>query len=152
LDVDRLTQLQNEGLDDRLKQGAAYLGRLWRAGTRCRDSWVGQCPCGDQANPFCRAKERWISLLLERHSGSWPYGLTGREPFSMVEAMTVSMFEASGLTAIVELPGATKPIRVGPKASAWQTVSDLGRTTPGEDRKEALEAVEKIQKVFLPTS
>jgi hypothetical protein len=145
---DRLKELQDEGLDDRLRQGAAYVGRLWRDGIRCRDSWSGLCSCGDLETAFCRGKKRWIQVLLDRHGLMWPYGLTGREPFAVIEAMTLSMFRASGLTAIADLPGAKSPVKIGPKGAAWDTVRDLGAVEPGEGRDEAIRAVELIGKVF----
>lgn len=145
--MDRIEQLKKEGLKARLLKGAAFLGDGWRAGQRCKRAWSGSCVCGAEATDFCKDKMHWVKLLLEYHGG-WPYELTGTEEFTVIEAMTIGQFEASGLTARVELPGVETPLRFGAKGTVWTTLVDLAITVPGEDREAAIVAVQKLQKHF----
>jgi len=150
--TDRLIELKLEAMDDRLKKGAAYLGETWMRGLRCASGWKGSCGCGAGETAFCRGKLRWVALLLERNGGCWPYELSGQEDFAVIEAMTVSTFKASGLTAIVSMPGVSTPIRFGARGTPWQTMVDLALTEPGAERDGALRAVELIQKTFPQAS
>lgn len=145
--TDRIQELQIEALEDRLRKGAAFIGAQWRAGVRCASGWSGVCSCGPATNAFCRGKMRWVEILLERHK-SWPYGVVPTDPFAVIEAMTVSMFKASGLTALVSAPGASAPWRVGEGGTEWQTIADLGAIEPGEALDQAVRAVDLIQKTF----
>jgi hypothetical protein len=126
----------------RLVKGAGVLGRLWREGGRCDSGWTGFCRCSPKTD-FCRAKTRWVSLLLDLHLG-WPYDLTGEEEFAVVEAMTVTAFTASGLTAAVEVPGARRPLRFGRNGTIWKTLVDLAIANDPT----AVEAVVKVQECF----
>ncbi len=147
---DRIQEIKREALPGRLRLGAEALGSLWRAGGRCPDLWAVPCSCGASEGDFCRAKVRWAGLLLEWYGGLWPRDLTGREPYAIVEAMRVDprWWEATGLTALVEIPGGQAPIRVGPRGTSWKTVEDLDLIPAGPGRDEAMRAVERIQKVF----
>ncbi len=162
---DRVEELKKRAGSRRLGTGSAYLGKAWRSGHRCKGGWTGSCPCPPaEQTPFCKGKIRWVEILLSSNDGRWPYELTGAEDFAIIEAMTLSQFEALGLTALVELPGAEQPIRIVSEPvlvthegrfqktvtprSAWWTIVDLALTVPGEDREEALRAVEKLQAVF----
>lgn len=160
MDNDRVRETQQRALSRRIGMGSAYLGTAWRNGHRCGGGWTGHCGC-DAPTPFCQGKLRWVGLLLELHDGQWPYGLTGDEPFAIIEAMTVDQFEASGLTALVEAPGASRPLRIPPGGtlleyagknekkywlrSSWWMIVDLALTNPGKERKEVLGVVEKLQ-------
>ena len=145
--MERLEQLKRAGLKARLLKGAVFLGKGWKAGQRCKNGWTGTCTCGAEATSFCKDKQQWVKLLLEYH-GVWPYELTGTEDFAIIEAMrSVSQFEASGLTARVELPGVETPIRFGAKGTMWTTLVDLAIIPPGEARDEAIAAVQKTQTV-----
>ena len=145
---DRVFELQQRSIFKRLGTGSAYLGEAWRNGHRCKGGWTGSCPCGDAGmTPFCKGKVRWVALLLQLH-GHWPYELTGQEEFAIIEAMPLTQFAATGLTARVEVPGAALPIRFGRNGTHWWTLLDLALTVPGEDRDEALQAVQKIQTVL----
>lgn len=145
--MDRIQELQLEALEDRLRKGAAFIGAQWTAGVRCASGWSGACSCGPSENAFCRGKVRWVSLLIERHGG-WPYGVAATDPFAVIEAMTVSMFKASGLTARVQVPGASTQWRIGKNGTEWQTLIDLAAVDPGEDRDSAVQAVDLIQKTI----
>ena len=146
--MDRVEELAKLALLGRLGKGSAYLGEVRSKGLRCGGGWTSECPCGTAATALCRGKLRWIKYLLELHDGQWPYELTGKEPFAIIEAMTVSQFMATGLTALVELPGAEKPIRVGKRGTIWETIVHLALTVPGEDREQALKSVQDIQTVL----
>ncbi len=146
--MERLEQLKRAGLKARLLKGAAFLGEGWKAGQRCKNGWTGTCTCGAEATSFCKDKQQWVKLLLEYHAG-WPYELTGFEDFAIIEAMrSVSQFEASGLTARVELPGVETPLRIGKGGAEWTVILEFALIPPGEERDEAISAVQKIQKVF----
>lgn len=146
---DRVLQIQKRAVFKRLGTGSAYLGDAWRNGHRCGGGWTGSCPCGDVGmTPFCKGKVRWVALLLQLHNGHWPYELTGQEEFAIIEAMTITQFAASGLTARVEVPGAELPLRFGRKGTYWWTLLDLALTVPGEERQSAFQAVQKIQTTF----
>lgn len=144
---DRVAEIKRAALPRRLATGAGYLGGFWRDGIRCLGGWRMRCPC-EKKNDFCQTKARWIELLLELH-GEWPYGVDPSSPFAVIEAMTLSQFDATGLTMLVEIPPARKPIRIGPRGTSWDTVRDLmSYTFPSEHLAEALEAVVKIQSVM----
>lgn len=147
--MDRLEQLRRQGLKGRLRKGVAYVGTVWRAGHRCKDGWKGMCNCGTDATSFCRGKIRFMGLLLEYHGG-WPYELSGTEDFAIIEAMTVKEFEASGLTARVELPRVETPLRIGKKGGAeWMVLFELSLIPAGNDEQAgAVDAILKIQTVF----
>ena len=97
---------------------------------------------------FCLAKKKWIGLV-EEYYGGMPFGLSGYEPFYVIEAMTVSQFRQSGLTATVEVPYSTvrTTIRVGSQGTTWKTLVDLADL---QDDDAALavgvDAVVKLQK------
>jgi hypothetical protein len=102
---------------------------------------------------FCLGKLRWISLLLELHSDTWPYGANPSDPYAVIEAMTTSQFDATGLTMMVESLPAKKPIKIGLKGTSWDTIHDLTAcaTIPGVAPgavADALEAIVKIQSVM----
>lgn len=127
--LDRIAEIQKAAIPGRLVVGAGHLGRFWKEGTRCQSGWKSTCACGAAQTSFCRAKLRWVSLLQELHGGN-PYGLTGTEEFFVIEAMTLSMVKASGLTVLVEVPGARKPIKVGGEPESWNIFPELGAMDP----------------------
>ncbi len=145
--MDRYEELKQERCAVRLFKGAAYLGDVWREGFRCVDGWKGTCRCGSEETAFCRGKNRWIRILLECHGG-WPYELTGNEDFAVIEAMTVKQFGTTKLTARVELPGMDTPLRMGLAGTVWTTIVDLAIIEPGEERDQAIAAVQKLQATF----
>lgn len=144
---DRVQEMKKELLPDRLLEGAGYLGDVWRSGKPCQYGWSGICNCGSLATPFCIGKMRWVGLLTELHDG-WPDGLTGKEDFAVIRAMTLSQFAATKLTALVEIPETKVPIHIGYQGTYWWTLVDLAITVPGEDRETALMALLNIQRVF----
>lgn len=130
----------------RLARGAEVLGRLWREGVRCLGQWSKVCPCPEK-NDFCTSKIKWLDLLLEFGGGKLPYDLSGTEGFLVLECMDARMFEASGLTILLALPGCRAPLRIGRKGTCGQTILDLVAIPDGPDRVDAIEAVVKIQEV-----
>lgn len=129
----------------RLQKGASHLGRLYREGQRCPSAWSRICPCSTP-NDFCLVKRQWIQLLEEYYNGP-PFGLTGNEFFYVIESMTISQFRAAGLTASVEIPGASRPIKFGTKGTTWKTLLDLA-ALQDDDAVLAvgIDAVIKLQK------
>ncbi len=145
---DRIQEVQQAMLPERLRRGAQTLGELWRSGQRCRGGWSGYCDLEEhriEKQPFCIAKARWVGLLKDFYGG-WPYELTGREPYAVIEAMKLSWFEGSGLTAAVEIPNARCPVKFGKHGTHWWTLLDLVFANEPEE----IEAVIKIQEA-MPT-
>lgn len=158
-----IKERQRAMLPSRLLRGAEVIGTLRRTGQFCTGGWSPGCSCSPKSD-FCVAKERWIALYGEYAAWkgvdtAWMLSpATNR--FALIEAMTVRQFEATGLTALVEVPFCEKPIRVGPKGTIWGTIVDLGVIWNGEsltgdntdysktDYIEALKAVEKLQGAF----
>jgi hypothetical protein len=122
---ERIAEVQKSAIPARLLNGAPILGKLWRDRQRCSGGWSALCPCDDEKETlFCQAKERWVGLLREFN----PPGLAElheADPFFIIKAMTVSMFEASQLTATISIPGTEKPIKVGPGMTALSTLISL---------------------------
>ncbi len=144
---DRVQEMKKELLPDRLLEGAEYIGNVWRSGKPCQYGWQGICNCGSLATPFCIGKMRWVGLLTELHDG-WPDGLTGKEDFAVIRAMTLKQFVATKVTALVEVREAKIPIQIGSMGTYWWTLVYLAITVPGEDREQALMSVLDIQRVF----
>jgi hypothetical protein len=140
--IDRVEEIRKGALPGRLTVGAGHLGRFWKAGIRCAAGWRGSCQCDPQTS-FCKAKLKWIEILKELHGGL-PYGMTGAEEYFVIESMTLSMIEASGLTVIVEVPGARKTIKFGGKSEAWALLPELAAMDP-DDVPGVLEAVVLMQ-------
>lgn len=151
---DRILEIRKSELPGRLKNGAGILGELHRLGQRCISGWSRICPCPNPTD-FCTAKRRWVSIADEYYGGP-PFGLSGHEPFYVIEAMTVSQWHATKLTAIVEVPcgvvtdtdvGMRTTIRVGVRGTTWKTLADLAML---QDDDAALavsvDAVVKIQR------
>jgi hypothetical protein len=152
--LERVLEVQKQNLFPRLGKGAGILGELYREGQRCLSGWSRICPCPEPTG-FCLAKKKWIGLV-EEYYGGMPFGLSGYEPFYVIEAMTVSQFRQSGLTATVEVPcgivkdtslGMRTTIRVGVHGTTWKTIVDLSDL---QDDDAALavgvDAVVKLQK------
>jgi hypothetical protein len=146
--LERIAEIQRAAIPTRLHAGAEVLGRLWKAGQRCLALWGLHCPCGPKATQFCEAKRKWIGLALEYYSGD-PFGLKPDNPYYVIEAVTVSQFKAIGLTASVQLPGAARPIKVGPKGTDWGTIADLASIRDLSECGDALTAVLALQQAGL---
>jgi hypothetical protein len=155
---DTIKEKQRAMLPTRLLRGAGVLGDLWRSGLRCAGGWSPDCPLEAGENDFCVAKKRWIALYLEhaehvKLDTAWIL-FPASNRFAVIEAMSVRQFEATGLTALVEVPFSTKPVRVGKKGTDWRTVVDLGLVWNGDPTKDntdyitALKSVEMIQGVL----
>lgn len=140
---DRVEAIKKAALPQRLSAGAAHLANFWRAGTRCKSGWGSTCNCGLDQNGFCRTKLKWIGILMEFHDGL-PYGLTGTEEFFVIEAMSLSAIKASGLTILVEVPGARKPLRLGGENEIWNILNEL-EAMDENDRPMFLETVVLMQ-------
>ncbi len=134
-------------IPQRLVKGAEVLGQLWREGVRCGGEWGNICVC-QTPNDFCTAKKRFLALVRELHDGKYPYDLSGNEGILVLECMDAKMFEASGLTIVLEVPPKRAILRIGRKGTCGQTIVDLVSIPAGEDRDRAIEAVVKIQQVF----
>lgn len=146
--VDRVAQLQQTDPLGRLLKGATNLGAAWRAGQRCLSGFSRICPC---ANPtdFCQIKLKWIKIAEEYHGGQ-PFGLSGYEPYYVIEAMTASQLRATRFDVIVELPSTIDDgarIRIGPGGSNWKTLLDLAALQDDDAALAvAVDAVVKLQK------
>lgn len=138
---------QKAMIPNRLLKGAEVLGELWRSGVRCVSQWSGVCPCPAPTD-FCEAKKRWLGLVLEFYDGKYPYELSGTENLLVLECMDGRMFDATGITILLALPGARAPIRVGRKGTCGQTIIDLRAIPDGPDQQAAIEAVIRIQAVL----
>lgn len=105
---------------ERLKKGAGILGKLWREGVRCQEEMSVMCPednpfepmdcfC-EPKNKFCTAKKQWLSLVIvdERPemAGSLGYREIVQGPFGLIETMSGSEWDATGMTVKFEFPGA----------------------------------------------
>lgn len=145
---DRISEIEKSLIPSRLLRGAEILGRLYRAGQRCLSGWARICPCPTPTE-FCQAKVKWVGVADEYYGGP-PFGLAGHEPYYVIEAMTVSQFKATKLTATVEVPDAiigTATIYVGVRGTTWKTIADLGALQDDDAALAvALDAVVKIQK------
>jgi hypothetical protein len=143
--TDRVEAAKKSALPSRLLKGAGLLGQLWKEGVRCVSLWSRICPCDPKTN-FCEVKRKWISLAEEYYNGP-PFGLSGNEPFYVIESMTVSQFRATGLTALVDVPHASTPIRVGVRGTTWKTLVDLAALQDDDVvLAVAVDAVIKLQK------
>jgi hypothetical protein len=141
--VDRIEEIRKSALPGRLKIGAGHLGRLWKEGLRCKSGWRSTCSCGLDQTVFCRTKLKWIDVLRELRGG-YPYGLAGTEEYFVIEAMTLSMVEASGLTVLVEVPGARKPVKLGGLPETWNLLPELAAMDE-DSRPGFLEVVMLVQ-------
>jgi len=121
--LDRIAELQKNALKPRLENGASKLGHFWRSGSRCASGWRSTCACPEPRD-FCLVKLKWVALLREWHGGD-PYGLAGDEEFYVIEAMTLTMVQASGLTVLVDVPGAPRPLKLGGRPDAWAILPQL---------------------------
>jgi hypothetical protein len=155
--VDRVAEISKAAIPGRLLKGATNLGEAWRAGQRCLSGFSRICPCPTPTE-FCQIKRKWI-VLAEEYYGGPPFGLTGNELFYVVEAMTVSQFKATKLTAIVQLPIETvvqgneagvvssTVVRVGHRGTTWRTLADLADLQDDDAALAvAVDAVIKLQR------
>ncbi len=147
--LDRIEAAKKSAIPQRLIQGAAVLGKLWREQIRCISEWSGPCPC-PAPNDFCEAKKKWLGLVRELHDGKYPAGLSGTEGFLVLECMTEEMLTASGLTILKEVPGARSLIRVGRNGTCLQTILDLQEILEKEPESyaDAVESVVRIQEIL----
>jgi len=146
---DRIQEVQRTALGSRLLKGAEVLGSLRRRGLYCSQGWQASCLCQPQSN-FCLAKIRWIELYCElRGEAAALWILLGSGEFGVIEAMTVRQWHATGLTALVLVPGSSKvPIRVGRHGTTWKTIVDLGALDSTADYQPTLRSVLKLQEAF----
>ncbi len=142
--LDRIAEIQKSALLLRLQKGAEILGRLWREGLRC-SNWSAVCMCGAGASELCKAKLKWFGLFQEVHDGC-DFSASFVDPWFLVEVMIVDgYFDATGLTAAVQMSGAHRPIKVGPKGTTPDTIFDLASVPDGVERFSAIRAVLAIQ-------
>jgi hypothetical protein len=138
---------QKAMIPTRLVRGAEVLGQLWRDGVRCGGQWSIVCVC-QTPNDFCACKKKFLGLVRELYDGKYPHDLSGCEGLLVLECMDARMFEASGLTIVLEVPPKRALLRVGRKGTVGQTILDLVAIPAGEERDAAIEAVVRIQQVF----
>jgi hypothetical protein len=153
----RIAEIHRSAIPSRLLKGAENLGTAWRSGQRCLSGFARICPCPTPTE-FCQVKLKWIALAEEYYDGM-PFGLSGYEPFYVIEAMTVSQFKVTKLTALIQIPVQvsvsekevgviqSEIIRVGYRGTTWKTIVDLSDL---QDDDVALavgvDAVVKLQK------
>ena len=136
---ERIVEVQKSVIPARLLKGAAVLGDLWRSGARCVGRWSVTCPCeAGKETLFCQTKERWVGLFKEAYRDAhqaWTVpelaDLYESDPYFIIKAMTVQMFEATGLTATISIPGTEKPIKIGPKTTSFGTLISLAEAVAG---------------------
>jgi len=146
--LDRITQIQKAAIPSRLRKGAEILGRLWREEPTRICDWSAVCSCGDSAMEFCQVKLKWFSLFRETHPDC-DFSLVLACPWFLVEVMVVDGYwTETGLTASIQMPGAERPIKVGPKGTTPDTIFELA-SLPEHDRAAALKAVVQIQAAGL---
>lgn len=144
--LDRVEAAKKGALPGRLLKGAEHLGRLYFEGQSCLSGWSRICPCPTPTD-FCQVKVKWVALADELYGGP-PHGLAGHEPYYVIEAMTLSQFRASGLTALIELPGVPAPLRVGAQGTLWKTILDLAALQDDDAvLAVAVDAVVKLQRI-----
>ena len=137
-----------EMIPRRLLRGAEVLGELWRSGVRCTTGgWGSTCSCSPPVD-FCVAKRRWIDLYCALHGEEASWIRSNGGPFDLILAMSVRQFEATGITALVQVPGSEVPIRVGPDGTVWQTIADLGALYSTAEYDAALKDVLRVQRSF----
>lgn len=142
--ADRVKEAEKSALPGRLRKGARILGRLYLEGQRCISGWSRICPCM-KPSEFCDAKKRWV-ILNDEYYGGPPFGLAGHEPFYVIEAMTISQWRESGLTATVQVLG-DQQIRVGVHGTTWKTIADLAELQDDDAALAvAVDAVVKLQR------
>lgn len=145
----RIAEIQRSGTPARLLKGAENMGTAWRAGQRCLSEFSRICPCTNPTD-FCQVKLKWIQIAEEYYGGQ-PFGLAGHESYYVIEAMTISQFRATGLTAVIEIPTDSfsgEKIYVGPKGTHWGTIANLTQLQDDDAALAvAIDAIVKLQKV-----
>lgn len=144
--LERVQLARRAGLHSRLLRGAGAIGQIRRLGIFCTGEWSRECPCSPRSD-FCDAKALWLELVEDLHGGP-PWGLSGDEPFYLVEAMTVKQWAATGLTIRILPPTGNEVILVGSKGAGWETITTLGALYGTQDYPEVLASVLAIQKVI----
>lgn len=139
---------------ERLKKGAEILGKLWREGVHCGEEWGVLCPednpmeavdcfC-EPKNKFCTAKKQWLMLVTEdgRPESAGPLGFREirQGPFGLIETMTGTEWDATGLTVKIDFPGVGIH-GIGPKGI-------MGR----QDLVKLFEAPETLRSIVLMMS
>lgn len=138
---------------ERLRNGAALLGKLWSAGERCAsgwglemkgvedtdgtkevESWACRCP---ERGKFCKAKIHWLKLALIELRDP----LDG--PFGLAEMMTPEEWDLTGRTRKVEVPGIGTIGLGGPNGLTGATDWAKLREAP-----ECLESIVRLLKAF----
>lgn len=131
---DKIAEANRTLIPGRLINGCRTIGDVFRAGGRCANGWSQNCRCSEKSL-FCIAKDRWIDLLCELYKVD-PVALRAKEDreYFLVEVMTLSQLEATGLTIRVISIGLPL-IRFGPKGTSmretWPTLFD--ESGPRED-------------------
>lgn len=114
-------------VEKKLKEGAIFLGKMWRDGQRCSSGWdikVTEFPEGEDAfkvmkgwacrcsekSKFCKGKAQWLNLAIGdlREPVDGPYGI----PLMM----TAEEWDLTKLTMNVEMEG-IGTVSIGPNGT-----------------------------------
>jgi hypothetical protein len=100
---------QAGSVSDRLKKGAAILGRLWKDNVRCPEAWSVILEGNDPGKPldcfceektkFCKGKKQWLDLVGKEKRPVY------QGEYGLIETLTGKEFEASGLTVKIDFEG-----------------------------------------------
>lgn len=140
---------QQRPRSERLKEGAAFLGKLWAVPeNRCPNGWtIDPCHC-QPARSFCKARNLWVTLAIE----DWMAALSrgdedGRDlddgPFGLALSMIASEWDATVLALKVEHPKTN--VVVGSGKSCVMTMMDMAKL---RNEPAALEAICVVMNTF----
>lgn len=124
---------------ERLKNGAVFLGKLWKTpDQRCPSGWsLNECECVP-LKKFCVARNLWLVLGIE----------TCRDleegPFGLATAMTASEWDSTGLAMKIDHPK-VGVINIGSAPSCVTGMVDMGKMM---DAPEVLESTLRVLKAF----
>lgn len=124
---------------ERLKNGAIFMGKLWKIPEhRCPSGWsLNDCDC-QPLRKFCTARNLWIALGIET------YRDFEEGPFGLALAMTASEWDSTGLTMKIEHPS-VGTILIGSGKDCVTGMSDMGKMM---DAPEVLASTLRVLKAF----
>lgn len=128
---------------ERLKNGAALLGRLWRLPEqRCTAGWsLDNCTCQPKKK-FCEARELWIELALSEPEGhDFEEGL-----FGLGIAMRASEWDLTGLQ--MKIQHSDPAIGLMVIGSSPECVSGMSYIAMVMDAPEGLASTLRVLKTF----
>lgn len=128
---------------ERLKNGAALLGRLWKVPEeRCGAGWsLENCTC-QPTKKFCQARNLWIELaLMEPEGHDFEEG-----PYGLGIAMRSSEWDATGLKMNIQHPDPDVGLMV--IGSPPECVTGMSYIAKMMDVPEALASTLRVLKTF----